>query len=106
MFSKLVVPLRKSINQSTTKVLIRSFAESTKKEKVRQFAKVSTLLGVTGIVCYGTYAYATSLSFREISDEKVFIHTPWLLKKLHKWFPMDCYSPFMTRVGFWSRLNF
>ena len=106
MFSKLVVPLRKSINQSTTKVLTRSFAESTKKEKVRQFVKVSTLLGVSGIACYATYAYATSLSFREISDEKVFIHTPWLLKKLHKWFPMDCYCRFMTRVCFWSILYF
>lgn len=99
MFSKLVQVANKPVCRCNTGVIRRSFAASTKKDKTKEFVKVSLLLGVSIGTCYGTYKYATDIHTHELADEKIFIHTPWLLKKLHKWFPLDCYTPYMVQVS-------
>lgn len=99
MLSKLVQVANRPVCRCNTGVIRRSFAASTKKDKTKEFVKVSLLLGVSVGTCYATYKYATDIHTHELADEKIFIHTPWLLKKLHKWFPLDCYTPYMVQVG-------
>ena len=41
---------------------------------------------------------ATDRRFRRSMNEKYLIHTPWLLRMLDKWFPMNTYSPYTLYV--------
>lgn len=104
MLSKLAQTVSRSAYRSTIGTFHRSFADVAKKSKSKEYLKVTIFLGVSIGTCYGGYKYATDTHVREVSDEKVFIHVPWLLKKLHKWFPLDCYTPFTLQVEvlFWN----
>lgn len=99
MFSKISYPIRRCLSPSSQQIVSRSFADALKKGKTKEYVKVAVFLGVGFVTCYGTYKYASDIQVREYADEKIFIHTPWFLKKLNKWFPLDCYSPFTLQVG-------
>ena len=106
MFSKLSNPLRKIHPLTFPQSISRCFSESAKKGKAREYVKVTIFVGVGAITCYGTYKYASDTQTRAFADEKFFIHVPWLLKKLNKWFPLDCYTPFSLQVGIFVSIDF
>ena len=98
MFSKLVYIVNKPAYHSTTRVVCRSFSESAKKTKTKDITKLTIFFGITIPTIYGTYKYASSPQARERADETVLIHLPWFMKKMHKWFPLDCYTPYSFQV--------
>ena len=89
-----VAPLKRVNLQS-----VRRFAsDATKEEKKKSNMKLIAVLAVSGPVCYGVFSYATDRRFRRSMNEKYLIHTPWLLRMLDKWFPMNTYSPYTLYV--------
>ena len=98
MLSKFSNSLRRIRPLSFPQSIARSFSESAKKSKAKEYVKVTIFVGVGALTCYGTYKYASDTHTRVFADEKIFIHVPWLLKKLNKWFPLDCYTPFSLQV--------
>ena len=77
---------------------------ATKEEKKKSNMKLIAVLAVSGPVCYCVFSYATDRRFRRSMNEKYLIHTPWLLRMLDKWFPMNTYSPYTLYVHL-SRLS-
>lgn len=95
-----VAPLKRVNLQS-----VRRFAtDATKEEKKKSNMKLIAVLAVSGPVCYCVFSYATDRRFRRSMNEKYLIHTPWLLRMLDKWFPMNTYSPYTLYVHL-SRLS-
>lgn len=95
-----VAPLKRVNLQS-----VRRFAsDATKEEKKKSNMKLIAVLAVSGPVCYCVFSYATDRRFRRSVNEKYLIHTPWLLRMLDKWFPMNTYSPYTLYVHL-SRLS-
>ena len=95
-----VAPLKRVNLQS-----VRRFAsDATKEEKKKSNMKLIAVLAVSGPVCYCVFSYATDRRFRRSMNEKYLIHTPWLLRMLDKWFPMNTYSPYSLYVHL-SRLS-
>lgn len=89
-----VAPLKRVNLQS-----VRRFAsDATKEEKKKSNMKLIAVLAVSGPVCYCVFSYATDRRFRRSINEKYLIHTPWLLRMLDKWFPMNTYSPYTLYV--------
>ena len=89
-----VAPLKRVNLQS-----VRRFAsDATKEEKKKSNMKLIAVLAVSGPVCYCVFSYATDRRFRRSMNEKYLIHTPWLLRMLDKWFPMNTYSPYTLYV--------
>ena len=89
-----VAPLKRVNLQS-----VRRFAsDATKEEKKKSNMKLIAVLAVSGPVCYCVFSYATDRRFRRSMNEKYLIHTPWLLRMLDKWFPMNIYSPYTLYV--------
>ena len=89
-----VAPLKRVNLQS-----VRRFAsDATKEEKKKSNMKLIAVLAVSGPVCYCVFSYATDRRFRRSMNDKYLIHTPWLLRMLDKWFPMNTYSPYTLYV--------
>ena len=89
-----VAPLKRANLQS-----VRRFAsDATKEEKKKSNMKLIAVLAVSGPVCFCVFSYATDRRFRRSMNEKYLIHTPWLLRMLDKWFPMNTYSPYTLYV--------
>ena len=89
-----VAPLKRVNLQS-----VRRFAsDATKEEKKKSNMKLIAVLAFSGPVCYCVFSYATDRRFRRSMNEKYLIHTPWLLRMLDKWFPMNTYSPYTLYV--------
>lgn len=89
-----VAPLKRVNLQS-----VRRFAsDATEEEKKKSNMKLIAVLAVSGPVCYCVFSYATDRRFRRSMNEKYLIHTPWLLRMLDKWFPMNTYSPYTLYV--------
>lgn len=87
-------PLKRANLQS-----VRRFAsDATKEEKKKSNMKLIAVLAISGPVCYCVFSYATDRRFRRSMNEKYLIHTPWLLRMLDKWFPMNTYSPYTLYV--------
>ena len=78
---------------------VRSFAETGKKESKNSNLRLYLVLAVSGPVLYGGYAYATDKWFHEMVDTRFLHYTPWVMKMMNKWFPIEIASPFALRVS-------
>ena len=78
---------------------VRSFAETGKKESKNSNMRLYLVLAVSGPVLYGGYAYATDKWFHEMVDTRFLHYTPWVMKMMNKWFPIEIASPFALRVS-------
>lgn len=88
-----------------SKGILRTFAETAKKQSSSSNQKLIITLAISGPVCYGVYAYATDKWFHEVLDEKYLFHMPWVMKMMNKWFPVTIDSPYAIRVSICCKDN-
>lgn len=99
MFSRVCVkafPKRIALNPQ---VCVRSFAETEKQSSKNSNLRLYLVLAVSGPILYGGYAYATDKWFHEMVDTRFLHYTPWVMKMMNKWFPIEITSPFALRVS-------
>ena len=99
MFSRILQRTRTKLYRGSIPALRRGFATSEKESKWSTTTKAVLLISVSVPVGSALYLYATNRHFREITDQNVLSHVPYILKFSSKWFPMDYSSPYKTVVS-------
>ena len=99
MFSRVCVKGLSKRLVLDSQVAVRSFAETGKNSSKNSNLRLYLVLAVSGPVLYGGYAYATDKWFHEMVDTRFLHYTPWVMKMMNKWFPIEIASPFALRVG-------